>query len=80
MASAQGRSGGHGGGQGGSKSYMVAPGGSAGETRGLNRADVAAGKHGERGRAKARSRGANAMGFCPPGQAKKSGQGSKFAC
>ena len=28
----------------------------------------------------ARTRGANQEGFCPPGQAKKSGSGSRFQC
>jgi len=78
QASAQGRGSGHGG---GSSSFMAAPGANqGGAERGLDRADIAAGKHGARGRANARTRGANAMGFCPPGQAKKSGRGSRFAC
>ena len=73
-ASAQGRGGGHGGGNGGgSSSFASSP-------RGLDRADVAAGKHGAKGRANARTRGANARAFCPPGQAKKSGLGSRFQC
>jgi hypothetical protein len=73
QVSAQGRGGGHGG---GSASFMAAP----GSERGLDRADIAAGRHGARGRANARTRGSHAMGFCPPGQAKKAGQGSRFAC
>ncbi len=78
QASAQGRGGGHGG---GSASFMAAPGSNqGGAERGLNRADIAAGKHGAAGRANARTRGSHAMGFCPPGQAKKAGQGSRFAC
>lgn len=72
-ATAQGKSGGH---SGGRSSFVTAP----GSERGLDRADIAAGKHGAKGRANARTRGSNAMGFCPPGQAKKSGQGSRFAC
>lgn len=72
-ASAQGKSGSHGG---GSSSFVTSP----GSERGLDRADIAAGKHGARGRANARTRGSHAMGFCPPGQAKKAGQGSRFAC
>lgn len=73
-ASAQGRSGGSGGGYGkGSSSFQ------SGE-RGLDRADVAAGKHGAKGRANARQRGSNAKAFCPPGQAKKPGSGSRFRC
>jgi hypothetical protein len=75
-ASAQGRSGGHGGGNGnggGSASFASSP-------SGLDRADVAAGKHGAQGRAYARKHGANAQAFCPPGQAKKSGLGSRFQC
>lgn len=73
QASAQGKSGSH---RGGSSSFVMSP----GSERGLDRADIAAGKHGARGRANARTRGSHAMGFCPPGQAKKSGQGSRFAC
>jgi hypothetical protein len=46
----------------------------------LDGADVAAGKHGAQGRANARKHGANAQAFCPPGQAKKSGLGSRFQC
>jgi hypothetical protein len=73
-ASAQGKGGGHGGGNsGGASSFASSP-------RGLDRADVAAGKHGSQGRANARTRGANAQAFCPPGQAKKSGLGSRFQC
>ena len=76
-ASAQGKSGGQGGGRGaGQSTFVTAP----GSERGLDRADIAAGKHGAKGRANARTRGSNAMGFCPPGQAKKSGQGSRFSC
>lgn len=80
-ASAQGRGGGHGSGHGGghgggSGSVMAAP----GSERGLDRADIAAGKHGARGRANARTRGSHALGFCPPGQAKKARQGSRLAC
>jgi hypothetical protein len=41
---------------------------------------MAAGKHGAKGRANARKHGANAQAFCPPGQAKKSGRGSRFQC
>lgn len=77
-AFAQGRGGGHGGGAG---AFASAPRGNAeGKMRGLDRADVAAGKHGARGRAIARTHGANKPGFCPPGQAKKSGSGSHFKC
>jgi len=73
-ASAQGRGGGHGGGNGnGASSFVSSP-------RGLDGADVAAGKHGAQGRANARKHGANAQAFCPPGQAKKSGLGSRFQC
>ena len=49
-------------------------------TTGLNRADIAAGNHGTKGRANARAHGANAQGFCPPGQQKKVGTGSRFQC
>lgn len=72
-ASAQGKSGGQGGGR---SSYVTMP----GSERGLDRADSVAGKHGAGGRANARTRGSHAMGFCPPGQAKKVGKGSRFAC
>ncbi len=51
-----------------------------GFTRGLNRADIVAGPHGLRGRNIARTRGANALGFCPPGQRRKPGLGSRFRC
>ena len=51
-----------------------------GMTTGLGRADMAAGVHGDRGRANAHTRGANARGFCPPGQRKKAGKGSRFQC
>jgi hypothetical protein len=68
-AGAKGRGGG-GGGQGNA----------GGLSRGLDRADIAAGTHGAQGRAIARSRGSNAMGFCPPGQRKKPGAGSRFKC
>jgi len=71
QASAQGRSGGNGGGIAASRD---------GELRGLNRADQVAGDHGARGRAIARTRGANAKAFCPPGQRKKAGLGSRFRC
>lgn len=74
-ASAQGRSGGNGGGNGGGMGASQ-----GGETRGLNRADQAAGVHGAQGRAIARTRGANARAFCPPGQRKKAGRGSRFQC
>jgi hypothetical protein len=47
---------------------------------GLDRADASAGTHGAQGRAIARQHGANRLGFCPPGQAKKSGNGSRFQC
>lgn len=73
VASAQGKSGSH---SGGSSSFVTAP----ASERGLDRADSAAGKHGAKGRANARTRGSHAMGFCPPGQAKKAGKGSRFAC
>ena len=48
--------------------------------RSLARADMVAGTHGLHGRNIARTRGANSPGFCPPGQAKKPGLGSRFAC
>jgi hypothetical protein len=49
-------------------------------SRGLDRADVVADRHGNSGRVIARGRGANAFGFCPPGQRKKAGRGSRFMC
>ena len=88
-ASAQGRGGGHGGGMGGGAAMGGGPGmggtvGSppprGGELRGLDRADQVAGARGAQGRAIARTRGANKPGFCPPGQRKKPGAGSRFAC
>lgn len=69
-ASAQGRSGGN---SGGTSSFESGQ-------RGLDRADMVAGKHGAKGRANARKSGANAQAFYPPGQAKKSGRGSRFQC
>ena len=51
-----------------------------GDLKGLDRADKAAGSHGSQGRAKARKRGANKTGFCPPGQKRKPGEGSRFKC
>jgi hypothetical protein len=48
--------------------------------RSLARADVAAGTHGLKGRNTARIHAANKTGFCPPGQAKKPGSGSRFEC
>ncbi len=51
-----------------------------GVVKGLNRADVVAGPHGQRGRTIARKHGANALGFCPPGQRRKPGLGSRFQC
>ena len=48
--------------------------------KGLARADDVAGSHGLKGRDIARTRGANKAGFCPPGQVKKSGSGSRFQC
>ncbi len=69
VVEAQGRGGGMGGG--------MSQGGGA---RGLDRADQAAGVHGAQGRAIARKHGANANAFCPPGQRKKAGFGSRFQC
>ena len=75
-ASAQGR-----GGHGGAPSFAAAPGSNqGGSLRGLDRADQAAGIHGDRGRDIAETRGSHKKGFCPPGQAKKSGYGSRFHC
>ena len=72
-ASAKGKGGGHGGmGDNGFKAF--------GASRGLDRADEAAGFHGAKGRANARTRGAHKEGFCPPGQRKKEGLGSRFQC
>ena len=49
-------------------------------TKSLARADHVAGNHGLKGRNVARTKGANSTGFCPPGQAKKPGLGSRFQC
>jgi hypothetical protein len=49
-------------------------------TKSLARADEVAGTHGLKGRTIARTRGAKKTGFCPPGQAKKPGSGSRFQC
>ena len=46
----------------------------------LARADVTTGRHGIKARHAARIHGANNTGFCPPGQAKKPGSGSRFQC
>ena len=46
----------------------------------LARADHVTGTHGLKGRNNARLHGANQTGFCPPGQAKKPGLGSRFQC
>lgn len=54
--------------------------GNHGALRGLARADASAGTHGLRGRNNARLHGANRADFCPPGQAKKPGLGSRFQC
>ncbi|HET7679193.1 MAG TPA: hypothetical protein VFK79_03550 [Xanthobacteraceae bacterium] len=54
--------------------------GNAHGARALARADAVAGPHGLKGRNVARTRGANKSGFCPPGQAKKAGLGSRFQC
>jgi len=70
IAQAQGRGGGGGHGHGNQ----------GGMTTGMGRADMAAGVHGDQGRSIARTRGANARGFCPPGQRKKAGRGSRFQC
>ncbi len=71
--SAQGRGGGGGGGGGHGANQGA-------HFTGLERADASAGTHGARGRAIARQHGANRLGFCPPGQAKKAGKGSRFQC
>lgn len=49
-------------------------------TRSLARADEVAGTHGAKGRANARLHGSHKTNFCPPGQAKKPGMGSRFQC
>jgi hypothetical protein len=77
-AVAQGKSGMQGA---GSSSFKAnPPRANDGALRGLARADKAAGTHGLRGRNIARTRGANNPGFCPPGQQKKLGLGSRFQC
>jgi hypothetical protein len=73
VAEAQGRGGGMARGFGASSSQ-------GGGLRGVDRADQAAGVHGAQGRAIARTRGTNAKAFCPPGQRKKVGSGSRFRC
>jgi hypothetical protein len=73
-ASTQGRHGNSGGNESGMGSSQGT------EMRRLSRADQAAGIHGTEGRAIARTRGANAKAFCPPGQRKKAGLGSRFQC
>jgi hypothetical protein len=86
--SAQGRGGGHGGGMGagiGASTGAGVGGGAAapavpGGLTGLDRADQVAGARGAQGRAIARTQGANKPGFCPPGQRKKAGLGSRFKC
>ena len=82
IASAQGRGGGHGGRVSGEPpSFASGPGSNQGaQLRGINRADAAAGTQGAQGRKIARKHGANKFGFCPPGQAKKPGLGSRFQC
>jgi len=54
--------------------------GNAHGAKSLARADAVAGSHGLKGRDIARTRGANQPGFCPPGQLKKPGAGSRFQC
>ena len=49
-------------------------------TRSLARADEVAGTHGIKGRTNARLHGSHRTNFCPPGQAKKPGLGSRFQC
>jgi len=76
-ASAQGKSGLQGGGP-----FLRSTPPSANDDgfRGLARADEVAGTHGLKGRNIARTKGANKTGFCPPGQEKKAGPGSRFEC
>ncbi len=74
---AQGKSGSHGGGPSFRSNHSSA---NEDGLRGLARADEAAGMHGLKGRDVARTKGANKQGFCPPGQKKKAGLGSRFQC
>ncbi len=74
---AQGKSGMHGA---GSSSLSARASANDDGLRGLARADKVAGTHGLKGRNIARTRGANKTGFCPPGQKKKPGLGSRFQC
>jgi hypothetical protein len=67
-------------GRGQGQGHSQAHGNAGGGTTGLGRADVVAGSHGVEGRSIARGHGANAKGFCPPGQRKKAGLGSRFRC
>ncbi len=76
-AVAQGR--GNGNSQGRGNAGLATSGFVRGDT-GLNRADFVAEDRGIKGRAEARTHGANAKGFCPPGQKKKAGLGSRFRC
>jgi len=82
VAQGRGNSAGHGnaGGFGRSDAAVIRGDTFVRDDAGLDRADIAAGEHGMKGRAEARTHGANAMGFCPPGQKKKAGLGSRFRC
>lgn len=77
-AVAQGKSGMHGAGSSSFKSNRLGANDAA--LRGLARADEVAGTRGIKGRNIARTKGANKTGFCPPGQEKKAGPGSRFQC
>lgn len=79
-ASAQGKSGSRGSHGGGPFLQSGHPGANEDGLRSLARADEVAGTHGLKGRDIARTRGANKTGFCPPGQKKKAGLGSRFQC
>jgi len=76
-AMAQGKSGSHGGGPSFRSNH---PSANEEGLRGLARADEVADTHGLKGRDVARTKGANKQGFCPPGQKKKAGLGSRFQC
>ena len=61
--------------QSGSRTIVQAEGAAS-----LARADKTAVKRGHKDGNVVRTRGANSLGFCPPGQAKKAGSGSRFDC
>jgi|tagenome__1003787_1003787.scaffolds.fasta_scaffold14893754_1 hypothetical protein len=79
-ALSKGNGGGNGHGKSAAKLHSSVHSNKGGALRGLARADASAGTHGLKGRNNARLHGANNSNFCPPGQAKKPGLGSRFQC